>query len=107
MSLREQVAMATSMTTLIEPLVAAKDHEVSLQDILHQVSDKLESEGMQEITGGLFEAVGIGGQQYPNIGHWLHVRERMQVVFWLCVCLRSLFSYARGLSASGAGCGWC
>ncbi|EJH2660421.1 hypothetical protein NDG35_003655 [Salmonella enterica] len=44
--------------------------EVSLQDILRQVSDHLESEGMQGITGGLFEAVGAEGQ-YPNIGPYI------------------------------------
>lgn len=44
--------------------------EVSLQDILRQVSDQLESEGMQGMTGGLFEAVGAGGQ-YSNVGAYI------------------------------------
>lgn len=43
--------------------------EVSLQDILRQVSDQLESEGMQGMSGGLFEAVGAGEQ--PNIGPYV------------------------------------
>ena len=49
--------------------------EVSLQDILQQVSDQLEREGMQGITGGLFESVAQVGS-YPELGDFIGMMLR-------------------------------